>query len=145
MKLADIVVMIVLILLGIMLYLIMFAPAQAQAQERMPHPETGEVGVWVPTEVQRGHLLMEAELNTCVGEKTATEAALDKKKQETVDLRAGLEASDQAVEALNITLVATNQELDKEKKQNQKRTRWLWGTSGATVVAVAVLMIIIVL
>jgi len=144
MKLGDIVVLIVLILLGIMLYLMMCAPATAQAQETMKHPTTGEEGVWVPTEVQRGHLLTEAELNTCIGEKAATKAALEKKKEEAVDLRAGLKASDQALKALDTTLVATNQELDKEKKQNKRRTRWLWGMSGAAA-AVIVLGVILIL
>jgi len=144
MKIENIVVLLVLILMTIMLYLMMCAPS-VHAQEVMKHPTTGEVGVWVPTEVQRWHLLTEAELNTCVGEKAATKAALEKKKEEAVDLRAGLKASYQALKALDTTLVATNQELDKEKKQNQRRTRWLWGMSGATVVAVVVLSVVLTL
>jgi hypothetical protein len=143
MKYADITVLIVLIILA--LALCFLYPSSGSAQEEMKHPETGEVGVWVPTEVQRGHLLTEAELNTCIGERAATQAALEKKKEETVDLRAGLKAGDQALKALDLTLVATNLELDKVKKQKQRRTRWLWGTSGGTVVAVVVLAVVLIL
>lgn len=137
----DVVAVIILLAIAALFWLLFFTP-EADAQEKMSHPKTGEVGVWVPTEVQRGHLLTDAELKTCTASQAKTQAALEEKKQEAVDLRVALKAADEAQEAITTTLAATSIALEEEEEHNQALIHWLYGTSGVAVVAVALVVVL---
>lgn len=141
MKLLDVIAVVILLAIAVLFWLLCFTPA-ADAQEEMTHPKTGEPGVWVPTEVQRGHLLTEAELKTCAEEQTKTQGALKKRKQEVVDLRVALAEGDNAQDALEDVVTATNNALEEEKAHGQTLTHWLYGTTGAAVVAVALVVVL---
>jgi len=130
----------IIVLVAVLLGLLWITPTYAQ--EEMKHPETGEVGVWVPTEVQRGHLLTEAELNTCNVVSTRLKTALEKKHQETTNLRVALDASDNAQDKLKDVITATSLELENEKDHGQVLMNWLYGTSGVAVVAVALVVVL---
>ena len=136
---------IIAIFILIFLYIILFWTHFVSAQEDMPHPKTGESGAWIPRELQREHLITEAELKTCNKVQAKQQETLQKKDEELQNRQAALDAEKQASAAVTEVLTATNLELEKEKDHNDTLTTWLWSTSTAAVVVSTVLILVITL
>lgn len=124
--------------------LLCLVPALARAESEpfaLPHPTTGEPGVWIPPWVQKIHLDTDAALKTCnlmrdalTLRSTETSAELSARSAALFDLQ-------QSIDALNTQLIAEDLRAQEAESAAKGRMIWALTTTGGVLVAVGVIIL----
>lgn len=131
--------------------LLLFWSLPALAQEsktdpfEMPHPETGETGVWVPQWAQKLELERRVDLRVCTETKAQLAEALDERKLETKSLRAEQDETAAANERLKeqLTVEKLRRQREASRAETNKVIAWTSAGGGGVAVLVAILLSIL--
>lgn len=119
-------------------------PVYAKAESNpfeLPHPTTGEPGVWIPPWVQRLHLETDAKLQTCLEVSKAQATMLAEKEAEISSRIAGTEAVRDALRQTQTQLVSEQIRLSAATASSERRFIWAIVATGVALVTGTILTI----
>ena len=128
--------------------LLLFNCAPAFAQDTrtdpivIPHPVTGESGVWTPTWLQRIHLQTDAELQVCRKTETLRLEQLEERQLTITALEAANTELQSGVETLKTDAALSHQRVDAAERKARRRLVWGVTSTSAAVVALLVAALI---
>lgn len=117
-------------------------PVYAQAESdpfKLPHPVTGEPGVWIPPWVQKMHLDTEVQLKTCTETITLKDQKLAEKDAEIANRILGTEDIRAALGHTQAQLMAEQARLRAAKSTAESRLLWALVATGGAIIAGTVL------
>jgi hypothetical protein len=121
------------------LFLSTCVPAYAQQSEPfvMPHPVTGEQGVWIPPWVQELHLQTDAKLKLCTESFDADQALINEKNQEINERVAAVTDLQHALANTQTGLAEARTKRQEAETASENRLLWAWvATSVAAVTGI---------
>jgi hypothetical protein len=128
----------------ILLLLLVASPALAQDKTdpfELPHPTTGEPGVWIPVWLQRIELSRKQELTMCQAQRTLMGETISEQKAHAASLKAANLEITAANAGLKDHSAALGLQLEEARGDNAVYERWAWGSTGAALVAISVLVL----
>jgi hypothetical protein len=132
----------------LLITLLWLLPAFARAESEpfaLPHPTTGEPGVWIPPWVQKIHLDTDLALKTCNLERDALTSKVSENAAELSARSAAIADLQESVAALNTQLIAEDLRAQEAESTAKNRMIWALTTTGGVVVATLVIVLQVVL
>lgn len=118
------------------LFLSTCVPAYAQESEpfELPHPVTGEPGVWIPPWVQKLHLETDAKLKLCTASFDADQQLIAEKNAEIIERIAA--AADLQHGLVHTQAVLADAQAKRNEAENvaENRLVWAWVATGIAAV-----------
>jgi hypothetical protein len=130
----------------LLLIVLLLVPSLVCAQDRteafqLPHPETGEPGVWVPTWLQQEFLLTESTLQSCEKERTTYRLELKERQLELKEVYSATLNLQSALEQQKRYSAAQRVRADDAEDTSQGRLLWATTSTGAAAVAILLLVL----
>jgi hypothetical protein len=125
------------------LFLSTCVPAYAQQSEPfvMPHPITGEQGVWIPPWVQELHLQTDAKLKLCTASFDADQQLIAEKNEEIVERIAATTNLQHALANTQTALGTAQTRQQEAETASENRLVWALVASGVAAVTGIILTI----
>jgi hypothetical protein len=110
------------------------------AQDSIPrpntvHPETGEIGTWIPSWLEREHVLDDLKLKTCRVELEKVETTLQEARAAIENLQRGADDLTALVDETEARELALRERILKQDAKLERRARLAWVLSGTTLTA----------
>lgn len=125
--------------------LLLTLPTVAAAQSdpfELPHPTTGELGVWIPVWAQKLHLDTDLALRVCSTEREVLLSKLSVQDAELTERRAAIVDLNESITALNTQLVAESQTAQLAEEASHNRLIWALLATGGVVVTGTILAVV---
>jgi hypothetical protein len=108
-----------------------------------PHPETGEMGTWIPLWLEREHVLDDAKLTTCREELHKVDVALREAHASMEGFRVTVEDLKNLVDETEARELALRERLKKKDEQLERRTKLAWASSQTALAALGALALLL--
>jgi hypothetical protein len=110
------------------------AAAQETSAFKLPHPQTGESGVWIPVWLQQEFLATEADLESCRKLESELSAQAASLRAANTDLKLAASSLQTASNALEVQLVSARRDA---RSAEVRADGFLYWALGATGIAIA--------
>ncbi len=126
--------------------LVLFA-APALAQEvrtdpvLMPHPTTGEPGVWIAVWLQQEMLQNDAALQRCSEERPLLQQQITELRLSSTEARIASTELERSLNALKLQLTVARTDAQDAQGVARRRLYLTFGAAGAAIVAVSILLV----